>query len=76
MIDSLGKGVVHADHDTLTMIIWTFAFLAEGTSYFKGGCQKVVMSAPPKDYVPMFAMGVNQEKYAKNLTVVSNIAEQ
>jgi len=32
----------------------------------------VIISAPPKDDVPMFVMGVNHEKYTKDLTVVSN----
>merc|ERR1712048_234760 len=37
-----------------------------------GGCKKVIISAPPKDSVPMFVVGVNHEKYTKDLTVVSN----
>merc|ERR1712151_683782 len=40
--------------------------------HLKGGCKKVIISAPPKDSVPMFVMGVNHEKYTKDLTVVSN----
>merc|ERR1719411_1228913 len=31
-----------------------------------------VITTPPKDSVPMFVMGVNQEKYTADLTVVSN----
>lgn len=34
--------------------------------------KKVVISAPPKDKTPMFVMGVNQDKYKKELKVVSN----
>merc|ERR1711943_31870 len=37
-----------------------------------GGCKKVIISAPPKDAVPMFVMGVNHTSYTKDLTVVSN----
>merc|ERR1712048_794231 len=40
--------------------------------HIKGGCKKVIISAPPKDSVPMFVVGVNHEKYTKDLTVVSN----
>jgi len=32
----------------------------------------VVISAPPKDSVPIYVMGVNQEKYSTEDTVVSN----
>jgi len=58
------------------------AFVCESTGVFttkekaelhiKGGCKKVIISAPPKDAVPMFVMGVNQEKYTADMTVVSN----
>jgi len=40
--------------------------------HIKGGCKKVIILAPPKDAVPMFVMGVNQEKYTADMTVVSN----
>lgn len=36
-----------------------------------GGASKVIISAPSAD-APMFVMGVNQEKYTKDMTVVSN----
>jgi enolase len=38
----------------------------------KGGAKKVIISAPPKDSVPMFVMGVNHTEYKKELKVVSN----
>merc|ERR1711939_1190781 len=37
-----------------------------------GGCKKVIISAPPKDVVPMFVMGVNHTSYTSDLKVVSN----
>lgn len=40
--------------------------------HLSGGCQKVIISAPPKDDVPMFVMGVNHTKYTKDIHVVSN----
>jgi len=41
-------------------------------AHIKGGCKKVIMSAPPKDSTPMFVMGVNHEAYTSDKTVVSN----
>jgi glyceraldehyde 3-phosphate dehydrogenase len=37
-----------------------------------GGAKKVIISAPPKDNVPMYVMGVNNTKYTGSDTVVSN----
>merc|ERR1712023_70050 len=37
-----------------------------------GGAKKVIISAPPKDNVPMYVMGVNHEKYSPSENVVSN----
>lgn len=34
--------------------------------------KKVIISAPAKDKSPMFVMGVNHEKYSKDMKVVSN----
>lgn len=39
--------------------------------HLKGGAKHVVVSAPSPD-APMFVMGVNEQKYTKDLTVVSN----
>jgi len=40
--------------------------------HIKGGAKKVIISAPPKDAVPMYVMGVNHTDYKKEDTVVSN----
>jgi len=48
-----------------------FTTLATANAHFKGGAKKVVISAPSAD-APMFVMGVNEDKYSKDMTVVSN----
>merc|ERR1712048_1341188 len=37
-----------------------------------GGCKKVIISAPPKDSVPIYVVGVNHTEYKTSDTVVSN----
>jgi len=49
-----------------------FCEKAKAEQHIKGGCKKVIISAPPKDDTPMFVMGVNHTEYKKELTVVSN----
>lgn len=42
-------------------------------AHIKGGAKKVVISAPAKDKeTPTFVMGVNHDKYTKDMNVVSN----
>jgi len=48
-----------------------FTTTAAASAHFKGGAKKVVISAPSAD-APMFVMGVNEDKYSKDMTVVSN----
>jgi len=48
-----------------------FTTLATAKAHFQGGAKKVVISAPSAD-APMFVMGVNEEKYTKDMTIVSN----
>ena len=43
----------------------------KASAHFVGGAKKVVISAPSAD-APMFVMGVNQDKYTKEMNVVSN----
>jgi len=40
--------------------------------HIKGGAKKVIISAPPKDAVPIYVVGVNHEQYKTSDTVVSN----
>jgi glyceraldehyde 3-phosphate dehydrogenase len=48
-----------------------FTDIEKCMAHVKAGAKKVVISAPSKD-APMFVMGVNQEKYSKEMVVVSN----
>jgi len=40
--------------------------------HIKGGAKKVIISAPPKDSVPIYVVGVNHKEYKSSDTVVSN----
>jgi glyceraldehyde 3-phosphate dehydrogenase len=45
----------------------------EGASkHLQGGAKKVIISAPPKDDLPIFVMGVNEKEYKKDHHIVSN----
>ncbi|WRS26604.1 type I glyceraldehyde-3-phosphate dehydrogenase [Oscillospiraceae bacterium MB08-C2-2] len=45
----------------------------QASLHLKGGAKKVVISAPAKSAeTPTFVMGVNNDKYTKDMTVVSN----
>jgi len=49
-----------------------FLTTEKASAHFKGGAKKVVITAPAKDDTPMFVMGVNNDKYTKDMKVVSN----
>merc|ERR1712217_511651 len=49
-----------------------FTEKAKAELHIKGGCKKVIISAPPKDAVPIYVIGVNHTEYKTTDTVVSN----
>jgi len=48
-----------------------FTAVSGASAHFKGGANKVVISAPSGD-APMFVMGVNQNAYKDDMNIVSN----
>merc|ERR1711972_219295 len=49
-----------------------FTEKAKAELHLKGGATRVIISAPPKDAVPIYVMGVNHTDYKTSDTVVSN----
>merc|ERR1711972_149429 len=49
-----------------------FTEKAKAELHIKGGAKKVLISAPPKDAVPIYVVGVNHTEYKASDTVVSN----
>ncbi len=49
-----------------------FTNLEGANLHLKAGAKKVVITAPAKDGIPMFVMGVNQNDYKKDMNIVSN----
>ncbi len=41
-------------------------------AHLESGAKKVILSAPPKDDIPMFVMGVNHKNIKKDQNIVSN----
>ncbi|MDD4002957.1 MAG: type I glyceraldehyde-3-phosphate dehydrogenase [Clostridia bacterium] len=48
-----------------------FTNIEDAKKHLTGGAKKVIITAPSKD-APMFVMGVNQDKYVKDMDVISN----
>merc|ERR1719387_2198120 len=67
---AIGWGEVHADYVCESTGIFTAKEKAE--LHIKGGAKKVIISAPPKDSVPIYVVGVNHTEYKTSDTVVSN----
>ncbi len=44
----------------------------KASAHIKAGAKYVIMSAPAKDDTPTFVMGVNHNKFTKDMTIVSN----
>jgi len=63
-------GAVGADYVCESTGVFTQREKAE--LHIKGGCKKVIISAPPKDDVPIYVIGVNHTDYKTSDTVVSN----
>ncbi len=80
-----GKKIkIFAEKDP-SMIDWKSCgaeYIAEATGKFtnleganlhlKAGAKKVIITAPAKDGIPMFVMGVNEKNYSKDKNIVSN----
>jgi len=67
---SIGWGAVGAEYVCESTGVFTEKPKAE--LHIKGGAKKVIISAPPKDAVPIYVMGVNHTEYQVSDTVVSN----
>ena len=48
-----------------------FTTMPKAAAHLKAGVKKVVLTSPSKD-IPMFVMGVNEDKYEKSMDIVSN----
>jgi len=67
---AIGWGDVKADYICESTGVFTQKEKAE--LHIKGGAKKVIISAPPKDSVPIYVVGVNHTEYKTSDTVVSN----
>jgi len=66
----IGWGATGADY--VCESTGVFLSKEKGEQHIAGGAKKVVLSAPPKDASPIFVVGVNEDLYTSDMTVVSN----
>merc|ERR1711920_351065 len=66
----IGWGACGAEYICESTGVFTAQEKAE--LHIKGGAKKVIISAPPKDSVPIYVVGVNHKEYKATDTVVSN----
>jgi len=67
---SIGWGKAGADYVCESTGVFTKK--DDAKKHLGGGCKKVIISAPPKDDVPMYVVGVNHTDYKSTDDVVSN----
>merc|ERR1711998_801638 len=67
---SIPWGTIGADYVCESTGVFTEKAKAE--LHIAGGCKKVIISAPPKDAMPIDVVGVNHTDYQTSDTVVSN----
>jgi len=67
---SIGWGEVGADY--ICESTGMFTAKEKASLHLQGGAKKVIISAPPKDDVPTYVMGVNHTCYSTTDTIVSN----
>mmetsp|Transcript_37153 Transcript_37153/g.102213 ORF Transcript_37153/g.102213 Transcript_37153/m.102213 type:complete len:339 (-) Transcript_37153:175-1191(-) len=67
---SIGWGEVNAHY--ICESTGVFTTQEKAALHIKGGAKKVIISAPPKDAVPIYVVGVNHKDYKPTDTVVSN----
>lgn len=49
-----------------------FKSIEDCTKHINAGAKKVIITAPGKDDIPMFVMGVNDDEYESSMTIISN----
>lgn len=58
--------------DTVVESTGFFLDQASASGHLKAGAKRVVLSAPAKDDTPTFVMGVNNDKFTSDMTIISN----